>query len=150
MEFHQDISVLSLQLLTKLDQHLSSMSSPSAKIQVMENSYHALVNCLSVCLCAVRSWPFFLVCVKLSAYCCKFIELYLHDQVLAVFLSPVAFFPSLNPEFNALVADVPSERNYISNVGNKNWCVVWLHAVGAGIGIGHGKEDFKAVCSGES
>lgn len=34
---------------------------------------------------------------KLSAYCCKSFELYFCGQALAIFLSPVAFFPPSTP-----------------------------------------------------
>lgn len=56
------------------------------------------VNCPSGCLFirAVKKWPFcFPVHVKLSAYCCKSFEFYFCGQALAIFLSPVAFFPPL-------------------------------------------------------
>lgn len=43
---------------------------------------------------AVKKRPFcFPVCVQLSADCCKSFELYFCGQALAIFLSPVAFFP---------------------------------------------------------
>lgn len=97
---------------------------------------------------AVKKLPScFPVYVKLSAYCCKSFELYSYGQALAIFLSPVAFFPSLDPECPELGAAGPGDRECagpwhrdrcdISDVGSrKTCCAVSLQAAGQGWGVG--------------
>lgn len=78
-------------------------------------------------------------------------------KCLPFFFHLLPFFPSLDPEYDELVADVPSDResagpwhgkrDYVSNAGNKDGCGVWLQTVGTGIGVGRRKEGFKTLFS---
>lgn len=97
-------------------------------------------------ICAVKKWPSCFP-VKLSAYCCKSFELYFCGQALAIFLPPVAFFPSLDPECSELGAaglgdreragPWHGDRGDIGDVGSsKICCGVILQAAGQGLGFG--------------
>ena len=156
MELHQAVPVLSLRLLTKLDHHLSSTSSLSSNDGEFIPCPGKLAQCLFIC--AVKSWPFFWF-----VWFCLLLRIHwtVSPWSSACRSFTCCLFPSLDPEFSALVAEGPTDRegagpwggkrSSVSSTGHRGWGG-WGTAAGSGgrAGPGHGKEGFKAVRTGES